>query len=69
MKRYTLTIDTGKPYNEDYNTIPEVKTAIEQFIHDNKPENSPYCDIMLFDNKNDIIMNIDEVLKWVIVKF
>lgn len=63
MKRYTLTIDTGKPYSEDYNTIEEIKTAVEQFENDFNYNDFPYCDIQIFDNQTKQILNTDEVLR------
>jgi hypothetical protein len=62
-KKYTLTIDTGKPYSEDYDTIDEVKKAIEVFESDHDHDDFPYCDIQLFDNHLNMILNVDEWIK------
>jgi hypothetical protein len=65
-KRYTLVVDMGKPYDEECDTLDEVKKImdnIEKYYYEKLHNESPYCDFMLIDNEFDIELIIEEWIK------
>jgi hypothetical protein len=52
--KYTVIFDNGKPYEEHFNTVLELKTALARF-YDNNHFEGHHFDVQVFNEKDEDI--------------